>query len=118
MSTATLCTLDSIPDGSARGFELDPETPVLVVRRGERAWAYINRCPHVGVQLNWTPDQFMSLDNTTLQCSMHGAQFRIEDGFCIYGPCMGRSLEPLPLTIIDDRISVTWKPWQPATTED
>jgi len=114
VNSATLCTLGSIPDGSARGFELDADTPVLVVRQGDRAWAYINRCPHVGVQLNWTPDQFMSLDNAHLQCSMHGAQFRIKDGFCIYGPCIGRSLEALPLSIDNDQISVTWQPWKPA----
>lgn len=113
MTTTTLCTLDSIPDGSAKGFELDADTPILVVRQGEQAWAYINRCPHIGVQLNWMPDQFMSLDNATLQCSMHGAQFRVEDGFCIYGPCIGRSLQPLPLQINNSHISVSWQPWQP-----
>ena len=112
MNSATLCSLESIPDGSARGFELDADTPVLVVRQGDRAWAYINRCPHVGVQLNWTPDQFMSMDNAFLQCSMHGAQFRIEDGFCIYGPCIGRSLQALPLTIDNGQISVSWQPWE------
>jgi len=121
VNTATLCTLESIPDGNARGFELDTDTPVLVVRQGDQAWAYINRCPHVGVQLNWTPDQFMSLDHAFLQCSMHGAQFRIEDGFCIYGPCVGRSLEVLPLSIDRGQISVSWQPWQaapPLTTDN
>ena len=117
MSTATPCRLDSIPDGSARGFELDADTPILIVRQGDRAWAYINRCPHIGVQLNWTPDQFMSLDNRHLQCSMHGAQFRIKDGFCIDGPCIGRSLQPLPVTIRNNRISVSWQPWQREATD-
>ena len=106
MKRFPLCTLNSIPDGTARGFELDPETPILVVRQGDRAYAYINRCPHVGVQLNWLPDEFMSLDHAYLQCSMHGAQFSVKDGFCLYGPCLGRSLEPLPLRIEQGRITI------------
>lgn len=107
MPSITLCRIDSIPDGSARGFGLDADTPILVVRRGESALAYINRCPHIGVQLNWLPDQFMSLDKLYLQCSMHGALFRIEDGLCIQGPCTGRSLEPLPTVIDRGQITVT-----------
>jgi len=101
-----LCTLDSIPDGTARGFSLDEDTPILVVRQSDKAYAYINRCPHIGVQLNWLPDEFMSLDGAYLQCSLHGAQFRIEDGFCLHGPCLGRFLEPLPIRTVQGRISI------------
>jgi nitrite reductase/ring-hydroxylating ferredoxin subunit len=32
-----------------------------------------------------------------IQCALHGALFRIEDGYCLYGPCQGASLHPLPL---------------------
>ena len=104
MNNRLLCTLDSIPDGRARGFSLDEETPIMVVRQGDQVYAYINRCPHVGIQLNWMPDQFMSLDHAYLQCSTHGAQFRIEDGFCIYGPCLGRYLEPLAVDVDDGNV--------------
>ena len=99
-----LCSLNSIPDGNGRGFALDEDRPILVVRQGERAYAYINRCPHMGVQLNWLPDEFMCLDGAYLQCSMHGAQFRIEDGFCLHGPCAGRSLEAVPIRIEQGQI--------------
>ena len=118
MSDHALCRLDAIPDGTARGFELDPETPIFVVRQGDRALAYHNRCPHIGVQLNWMPDAFMSLDRVWLQCSLHGAQFRINDGFCVYGPCLGRSLEPLPLTIVDGRIQVEWTTFEQRSSTD
>lgn len=107
VSTKLLCALDSIPDRSARGFELDPDTPVLVVRSGSTAHAYINRCPHIGVQLNWLPDQFMSLDGRYLQCSMHGALFRIKDGLCLHGPCVGRFLEPIETRIVDGQVVVS-----------
>ena len=106
MSRHSLGPLLDIEDGTAKGFELDPDTPILVLRQGDRAYAYVNRCPHIGVQLNWMPDQFMSLDQQWLQCSMHGAQFRLHDGLCIYGPCLGRSLESLALTIEDGQLWV------------
>jgi hypothetical protein len=32
-----------------------------------------------------------------LLCATHAASFRIEDGFCIAGPCVGGSLEKLEL---------------------
>jgi nitrite reductase/ring-hydroxylating ferredoxin subunit len=65
---------------------------VFVVRRGENIHAYENRCPHTGVNLDWQPNQFLDITNTLIQCSTHGAQFRIEDGLCVYGPCLNRHL--------------------------
>ena len=32
-------------------------------------------------------------------CSTHGALFKIEDGYCISGPCRSSSLEAVPVTI-------------------
>ena len=32
-------------------------------------------------------------------CATHGALFRIEDGHCLSGPCVGESLTPLPVSI-------------------
>ena len=37
----------------------------------------------------------MNKDNTLIQCSKHGALFRMEDGFCVEGPCEGESLKKL-----------------------
>ncbi len=39
-------------------------------------------------------------------CSTHGAEFRIEDGFCLRGPCAGRSLEAVPAALRDGVILV------------
>ena len=87
-----LCDLTDIPDGQARAFSYDDQQSLLVVRRGLRAWAYINRCPHRGVGLEWTPDQFLDPSNSLIQCATHGALFLIEDGECVTGPCAGQSL--------------------------
>ena len=87
---------------------LGAETPLrlFVVRKDGILAAYRNCCPHTGAPLEWLPDQFLDLDNSFIQCAIHGALFRPEDGYCLRGPCVGQSLEPLALEVVDGRIRV------------
>ncbi len=97
-----LCSLDDLDDPGARGFYIEDASGVaaiFVVRRGDNVFGYLNQCPHMGVSLEWTPDQFLNIDGTLIQCSTHGAQFRIDDGYCVYGPCSGQALAPLALSV-------------------
>lgn len=93
----------SLPaDGDCREFVFegeDGDTSVtgFLVAKGEACYAYVNCCPHTGASLNWMPDQFLNYENDMIQCALHGALFRIEDGYCLYGPCQGEYLRPLPL---------------------
>lgn len=57
--------------------------------------AYLNQCPHLGIELNWMPGRFMDSDNLFLQCSTHGALFKAGNGECIAGPCQGDALTAL-----------------------
>lgn len=59
--------------------------------------AYLNQCPHMGIELNWAPGRFMDADNLFLQCSTHGALFKPRDGECIAGPCQGDALTELDI---------------------
>jgi nitrite reductase/ring-hydroxylating ferredoxin subunit len=101
LSTATaeraLCRLDDIPDGGAKGFDPPPGrfTGLFAVRRGGAVWVYLNSCPHLGVSLDIAPDRFLDARRQHIQCSTHGALFRIEDGFCLKGPCAGERLTPI-----------------------
>lgn len=95
-----LCSLDDLPSpGSARfNLDLGPGNHSLcVVRRGDEVFGYVNSCPHTGAPMDWVPGQFLDETGTLIQCSMHGAQFRIEDGYCVYGPCAGDSLAAVRL---------------------
>lgn len=95
-----LCRKEELPDPGSRGFSLalGGETlALLVVQREGEVYAYLNRCPHTGVNLEWRPDQFLDPGERYIQCATHGALFRIEDGFCLRGPCAGQSLQPLVL---------------------
>ncbi|MDH5326202.1 MAG: Rieske 2Fe-2S domain-containing protein [Gammaproteobacteria bacterium] len=82
------------------------ETALFIIKRAQRFFAYLNRCPHTGVSLNWQPDQFLDYENEFIQCAMHGALFQVEDGLCIRGPCVGRSLTPVTLTEKDNALYV------------
>ncbi len=102
-----LCPLDAIPSPGAKGFVLGDAPPrrrLFVVRNENGVFAYENCCPHSRGQLEWADDQFLSLDRRLIQCSFHGAQFRIEDGLCVYGPCVGQRLTPVAIAVKDGAI--------------
>jgi nitrite reductase/ring-hydroxylating ferredoxin subunit len=103
-----LCRLDDIPDGGARGFAPAPGgfTGLFAVRQGATVRVYVNACPHLGTPLDWTPDRFLSADGTRLVCATHGAEFRIADGLCLRGPCLGDRLEAVMITLKDDAVLV------------
>lgn len=108
-SGTRLCRLDDLAEGSPRGFELGAGTDrldLLVLRQGSRVVAYRNECPHAGSPLDLLPDQFLSPDGRHLQCHTHGALFRIADGMCIAGPCLGRALAPVAVRAEDEALVI------------
>jgi nitrite reductase/ring-hydroxylating ferredoxin subunit len=98
-----LCRLTDLPDNDAKGFPPAQGrfTGVFAIRQGDSVRVYVNACPHIGTPLDWVPDRFLSADRSRIICATHGAEFRIEDGFCTRGPCRGDSLEPV-LTQVKD----------------
>ena len=99
-----LCTLADIADNDARGFR-SPLGEVIVARQGLMVYGYLNRCPHIGIGLNFQPDVFMDLTQRYLLCVNHGALFRVEDGLCLRGPCHGQSLKAVKLIV---EKSIVW----------
>ncbi|MBI0475340.1 Rieske (2Fe-2S) protein [Sphingomonas sp. MA1305] len=99
--------LDAIPDGKARNYVVQLRAGRFhgfVVRRGDSAVGYVDRCPHAGVPLAQRLDDYLTPSGTMIACSWHGALFRIDDGRCVGGPCVGQSLTGWPVTIIDGTI--------------
>lgn len=76
----------------------------LLVNFDGTHFAYVNRCPHTGITLDWVNNQFFSSDNRYLMCATHGAVFEPPTGECIWGPCVGLSLQSLPIEIADGQI--------------
>lgn len=99
--------LDRIADGAARNFVLQLRAGRFhgfVVRRGEAVWGYVDRCPHAGVPLTRTLDDYLTSDGGLIACSWHGALFRTDDGVCVGGPCAGQALTPWPVRVVDGAI--------------
>jgi nitrite reductase/ring-hydroxylating ferredoxin subunit len=97
-----LCHINEIADPGAKGFELahnDKTLAFFVVKKHGQIFGYLNKCPHVGINLEWRPDDFLNIDKSLIQCSVHGAEFIIETGHCIGGPCRGKMLDSVKLVL-------------------
>ncbi|MBM3350995.1 MAG: Rieske 2Fe-2S domain-containing protein [Betaproteobacteria bacterium] len=67
----------------------------FVVRFKGNVHAYVNQCAHVSVELDWNEGDFFSMQKDYLICSTHGAHYRPDNGFCVMGPCKGKSLKSI-----------------------
>ena len=102
-----ICDLDDIEEGKSLGITLEingSRQMLLIVRSSDKAFVYLNSCPHIGTPLNLHPNKFLSHDKKHIICSTHGALFQIETGHCIFGPCKGDYLESIPVFIKDQQI--------------
>ena len=90
-----LCNLTDIPDGGSLGAlpNARGRDQILLIRQGDRIYAYVNNCPHYDrAPLGWKRNEFLTGDGKHIMCAAHGALFRIVDGACEIGPCLGQSL--------------------------
>ena len=51
--------------------------------------AYLNRCTHVAMEMDYQPDQFFDASGRWLLCATHGAAYLPDTGECAGGPCRG-----------------------------
>jgi nitrite reductase/ring-hydroxylating ferredoxin subunit len=98
---------DELAHGTSKKFLLrrgSREFEALLVNYQGDFFAYVNRCPHTGITLDWVNNQFFSVDHRYLMCATHGAVFEPPTGECIWGPCVGLSLQSVPIEIENGRI--------------
>ncbi|MGB4467094.1 MAG: Rieske 2Fe-2S domain-containing protein [Azovibrio sp.] len=96
-----ICASADLVEGG-RGIRFDlarggSPVPAFLVRYRGKPRAYLNRCGHVPVELDWQPGEFFDSTGLYLICAVHGALFAPETGLCLAGRCAGRGLEPLPV---------------------
>ncbi len=110
MTTAarpSIARLDELVEGQPLAREVETaEGPrrLVVLRAGGEPRVYLNSCPHQGVRLDWQPGVLLDVAGEHLQCSMHGALFRLEDGYCLFGPCAGRALLAVEFEAVDGEL--------------
>lgn len=99
--------LDQVADGKARSFVIELRAGRFhgfAVRRGGEVIGYVDRCPHQGLPLAMTLDDYLTPDGALIACDWHGAAFRVTDGVCVGGPCVGARLTAWPLAVVEGQI--------------
>ena len=91
-----ICGSDALPDGG-EGVRFEVASveglqPAFVVRHQGRVHAYLNRCGHVPVELDWQPRRFFDFSGLYLVCATHGALYEPSTGRCLGGRCNGKGL--------------------------
>ena len=87
-----------------------PPVPAFVVRFDGRAHAYLNRCAHVAMELDWLPGRFFDDAGLYLICATHGATYEPDSGQCVAGPCRGAALVALRCEEGGGRVRVAAEP--------
>ncbi|MCC6071271.1 Rieske (2Fe-2S) protein [Massilia sp. GCM10020059] len=107
-----ICASDAVAEGG-KGVRFpvlafgDPATG-FVVRYDGKPHAYLNRCAHVPIELDWAEGEFFESSGLYLMCATHGAIYVPDSGLCAGGPCKGGRLRPIAVRELDDKIY-----WQP-----
>ena len=96
-----ICVSSELVD-RGRGVRFEVEyfgapAPAFAVRQGGTVHAYLNRCAHVAMELDWQEGVFFDLEGRDLICSTHGAVYQAASGRCLGGPCNGTPLVKLRL---------------------
>lgn len=114
-----VCREDELVAGAVRtaylGCDQQGRPIVALLLRDERGRvvAYRNMCRHLPVPLDGGTGRFLSEDRAHLICGTHGATYRLGDGYCIEGPCAGRALHRLRVSLRGHDLYVSFEPAPP-----
>lgn len=88
-----LCNSPDLEDGgNAVPFDVIHQGQTcraFAIRFDGRVHAYLNRCAHVPMEMDYQPDRFFDSTGRWLMCATHGAMYRPDTGECRGGPCRG-----------------------------
>ena len=70
--------------------------------------AYVNRCLHVPMEMDWESGQFFDREQRFIVCATHGAEYEPADGRCVGGPCGRGRLTAVAVAECDGQ--VCWYP--------
>ena len=98
---------DLVNSGRAVRFTVEyfgEPAPAFVLRYLGRVHAYLNRCAHMPMELDWREGEFFDFEGRDLICSTHGAMYEAATGKCIGGPCSGTPLVRLRVEERDGKV--------------
>lgn len=106
-SAIWLCRSDQLCDsGLAVRFEVlyfSQVSAAFVLRYAGMVHAYLNRCTHVPMEMDYMPNAFFDSSGHWLICATHGALYAPQTGQCRLGPCRG-GLTPILVSESDGAV--------------
>jgi nitrite reductase/ring-hydroxylating ferredoxin subunit len=78
----------------------------FLINFGGELHAYVNRCRHVPMAMDWVDNQFFAEEGRYLMCQTHNAYYEPASGECIAGPptACGKFLYRIPIEIADGAV--------------
>ena len=105
--TVVVGRADEIAPGATKKFlfvQRGQEIEAFVLNHGGELHAYLNRCRHVPMTMDWVENQFYTEDGEYIQCATHGACYKPDTGECVEGPPFGKFLIRVPLRLENGEI--------------
>jgi len=103
-----ICDSQALLDsGKAVRFEVEyfgEQAPAFVLRFRGSVYAYLNRCSHLPMELDWREGEVFDFEGHDLVCSTHGATYAADSGKCLGGPCGGTPLVTLQVEERDGKV--------------
>ncbi len=103
-----ICASEALlSSGKAVRFEVEyfgEQARAFVLRFDGRVYAYLNRCGHVPMELDWREGEVFDLEGRDLICSTHGATYAPTSGKCLGGPCGKTPLVPVQVEERDGKV--------------
>lgn len=94
-----LCLSVKIP------ISVEDHLAAFVVNYQGNYYAYLNRCAHLPMQMDWNAGELFDDAKRYLVCATHYAVYEPDTGVSIAGPCrLGSQLVALPIRVIGEDI--------------
>jgi nitrite reductase/ring-hydroxylating ferredoxin subunit len=112
LAAQPLCTSEALAEkGRAVLFDVrfvGAPARAFALRFDGRVVAYLNRCAHLSVEMDWQPGEFLDAGREYIVCAIHGASYEPGSGRCAGGPCGRGRLMAIDVVERDGR--VCWYP--------
>lgn len=120
MSELKVCSSQEVEEGG-NGYRFrvlynGEETSAFVVRVDDQIKAFLNRCSHIPVEMDWNYGEFLDDSGRMIVCATHGASYDATNGQCLGGPCDGAPL--VSLDVKEKEGAIFWAPDQTVTVPD
>jgi nitrite reductase/ring-hydroxylating ferredoxin subunit len=94
-----------IPSFPGMNADEDDYLPAFIIQFKNQYYAYLNRCAHIVMELDWNPGEVFDINHEYIVCATHYAVYQPSTGECLRGPCpKGAKLISLPIIVNENNI--------------